>query len=183
MTQNPFTHSGALPMFALAATLVACGGSKGGAHASSGSCQAPGPTEVATAVEQYIQKATPQPRRFLFEPTGDSALPDAGRQVLQNKGPTFLFPTDPAKQATVVGQLTSAGPYPALLVLYGGTTQPDPAQAVIHLRGRFVVGAPEEKATSEGGGGANATTPAQALYFRCQDDRWQFARAEEEKLS
>ena len=108
------THSKCLPaaIVALALLLSACASaSDNGRSFGSSSCAAPGDPVTAEAVTQYLKDLTPKPQRFLVQSTGDSALPDAGREVLQNTGPTYLFPTDTAKQQTVLSMLTAKGPF------------------------------------------------------------------------
>jgi hypothetical protein len=126
---------------------------------------------TAEAVNQYLKNLTPKPQRFLVQSTGDSALPDAGREVLQNTGPTYLFPEDTAKQQTVLTMLTEKGPFPTLLVLYGGTEPAEDGRAVVHLSGRFTIG--------ENAGPA----PTRALYFECKDDKWSFSSSADQKTT
>lgn len=168
------THSKCLPaaIAALAVLLSACASaSDNGRSFGSSGCAEPGDPVIAEAVTQYLKDLTPKPQRFLIQATGDSALPDAGRQVLQATGPTYLFPEDTAKQATVLSMLVEKGPFPTLLVLYGGTEPADGGRAVVHLNGRFTTG------ETAGPG------PSKALYFECKDDRWSFASTAEQKTT
>lgn len=168
------THSKCLPaaIAALAVLLSACASaSDNGRSFGSSSCAAPGDPVTAEAVTQYLKNLTPKPQRFLVQSTGDSALPDAGREVLQNTGPTYLFPEDTAKQATVVAMLMEKGPFPTLLVLYGGTEPADGGRAVVHLSGRFTTG--------DNPGPA----PTRALYFECKDNQWSFASSADQKTT
>ena len=168
------TYSKCLPaaIAALAVLLSACASaSDNGRSFGSSSCAAPGDPVTAEAVTQYLKNLTPKPQRFLVQSTGDSALPDAGREVLQNTGPTYLFPEDTAKQATVVAMLMEKGPFPTLLVLYGGTEPADGGRAVVHLSGRFTTG--------DNPGPA----PTRALYFECKDDRWTFSSTTDQKAT
>jgi len=154
---------------ALTTLAAACGGSSAGA--SAGACAAPPDSLVAVAVREYVKKASPTPFRFLVEATGDSALPEAGRAALQDAGPMYYFPAEPAKQSAALASLDSKGSYTTLLVLYGGTQTPAQARAVITLGGRYVGGA--------GGGDA----PASAFTFDCAKGKWQLATAEGQQTS
>ncbi|HET7551208.1 MAG TPA: hypothetical protein VFK04_07945 [Gemmatimonadaceae bacterium] len=168
------THSKCLPaaIAALAVLLSACASaSDNGRSFGSSSCAAPGDPVTAEAVNQYLKDLTPKPQRFLVQSTGDSALPDAGREVLQNTGPTYLFPEDTAKQQTVLAMLTEKGPFPTLLVLYGGTEPAEGGRAVVHLGGRFTTG--------DNPGPA----PSKALYFECKDNQWSFASSADQKTT
>lgn len=135
-------------------------------------CPAPAGTEIAAAVGEYVKGIEPTPRRFVTEATGDSALPDAGREALQNAGPTYLFPSDKAQQETFLTQLKAKGTYPTLLVLYGGIRQVDKSQAIVHLSGRFVMG---QDSTGQ--------PPARAMYFDCRDGTWAFDKSSVESHS
>ena len=125
---------------------------------------------TAEAVTQYLKDLTPKPQRFLVQSTGDSALPDAGREVLQNTGPTYLFPTDTAKQQTVLDMLAAKGPFPTLLVLYGGMEPVDGGRAVVRLHGRYT--GPEAQ-----------PAPSKSVYFECKDDKWTFSSTSDQKAT
>ena len=164
-------HAKCLPaaIAALAVLLSACASaSEHGRSFGSSNCAAPGGPVTAEAVTQYLKDLTPKPQRFLVQSTGDSALPDAGREVLQSTGPTYLFPTDTAKQQTVLTMLTAKGPFPTLLILYGGTAPAEGGRAVVRLNGRY---------TGEDAGPA----PSKAVYFECKDDKWTFTSSSDQK--
>ena len=167
MTIHAKCHPAAIA--ALAVLLSACASaSENGRSFGSSRCTAPGGPVTAEAVTQYLKDLTPKPQRFLVQSTGDSALPDAGREVLQNTGPTYLFPEDTAKQQTVLTMLAEKGEFPTLLVLYGGTEPADGGRAVVRLLGRYT--------------GENAQpAPSKAIYFECKDDRWTFASTSDQK--
>jgi hypothetical protein len=154
---------------ALTTLAAACGGSSAGA--SAGACAAPPDSLVAIAVREYVQKASPTPHRFLVEATGDSALPEAGRAALQDKGPMYFFPADPSKQQAALASIDEKGSYTTLLVLYGGTQTPAKARAVVNLGGRYV------------GGGGGGDAPARAYTFDCAKGRWQLSPAEGQQTS
>lgn len=125
---------------------------------------------IAEAVTQYLEKLTPSPQRYLVQAVGDSALPDPGREVLQGKGPTYLFPSDPAKQKAVISMLIEKGPFPTLLVLYGGVQAAERGRAVVSLSGRYT-------------GETVQPAPTKAVYFDCKDDAWTFSETVELKAS
>lgn len=135
-------------------------------------CPAPADAEFGAATGAYLRNITPHPQRFLVATSGDSALPDAGRQALQETGPTFLFPPDPALQARVRAILKAKGAWPTLLVLYHGTRRAGRGSVAIRLGGRFVGGA-------EDGQGA----PSRAVWFQCNNGSWSLERVEEEHTS
>src|SRR4051812_12675451 len=84
-----------------AGALAACGPSDGSSHASrdpSLACRATMDDAVGTAVASYVKPLKPKPERFLVSAGTDSAVGDAGLVALQDKGPTYLFPGDPALQ-------------------------------------------------------------------------------------
>ena len=126
---------------------------------------------MVVAVREYLQGLQPTPRRFLVMLGSDSTLPDAGRRALQERGPMYLYPADPAQQGAARDRLSREfGSLRTLLVLYGGMTQPNDQSVVVRLSGRVV-----------GGSDDGQRTPARAMHFSCQTARWRFARAEEER--
>jgi hypothetical protein len=155
---------------ALTTLAAACGGSSAGG-ARAGACATPPDSLVAIAVREYVQKASPTPFRFLVEATGDSALPDAGRAALQDKGPMYFFPAEPDKQPAALASLDEKGSYVTLLVLYGGTQSPAKGRAVVNLGGRYV------------GGGGGGDAPTRAYTFDCAKGRWALSPAEEPKTT
>ena len=165
------THSKCLPaaIAALAVLLSACASaSENGRSFGSSRCATPGGPVIAEAVTQYLKDLTPKPQRFLVQSVGDSALPDAGREVLQSTGPTYLFPTDTAKQQAVLTMLAEKGSFPTLLVLYEGMEPADGGRAMVRLHGRYI--------------GAEAqAAPSKAVYFECKDDRWAFSSTSDQK--
>ncbi|HEX6535965.1 MAG TPA: hypothetical protein VF041_15320 [Gemmatimonadaceae bacterium] len=135
-------------------------------------CQAPNDSEFILATDAYLKDISPHPMRFLVATSGDSALPGAGRQALQDKGPTFLFPPDPAMREKVRAMLKDKGSWPTLLVLYGGTQRVDRGRAAIRFAGRFV-----------GGKEDGQSAPSRAVWLQCNDGRWAVSRTEEERSS
>ena len=142
----PLPHSRAAWCAVLVATCVACGGggpdartATAGDGKSSGPCRATLEQAVGLAVGQYIKGAKPKPERFLVSAGTDSALGDAGLTALQDKGPTYLFPGDPALQTQVRGQLHDKGDYTTLLVVRrAADKQGDTAS--VSLAGHYVGG-------------------------------------------
>jgi hypothetical protein len=166
---NNFISTRALAGLTLATALVtlaaACGGSSAGG-ARAGACAVPTDSLITVAVRDYVEKASPTPHRFLVQATGDSALPDAGRTVLQDKGPMYFFPEDPAKQPAALASLSEKGSYVTLLVLYGGMDSPSNSHAMVNLSGRYV------------GAGGGGDAPTRSYNFNCTKGEWELTPAE-----
>lgn len=138
--------------------LAACGGGgdagakddAGNNQAATGpACASSDTTPVALAVLDYITGADPFPQRFLSAVGTDSAVPDDGFKVLQDKGPTYFYSSDPKLQAQVKEKLISAGPYTSLLVVYKGKTESDGGNTVtVSLAGHYVSGEHDGKAAA-----------------------------------
>ena len=170
------------PVLALAAlALAACGGgersaSDGRAAAGGGApgcAQPPGDSAYFVATQEYLKGLTPKPRRFLSPVGTDSALPDAAFKALQDNGPSYLYPPDPAGQKKVLDRLEEVGPWTALLVSWHGVERMGESAAVIRLRGHFLLG-----------GETNAqAAPARRMRFDCEGGRWRFTRTEEERVT
>jgi len=147
---HPLTHSRAHRCsLAVAVVLAACGGGSDArpsartAQRGRGTpppCQASLDDAVGLAVTHYIKAAKPKPERFLVSAGTDSALGDAGLTALQDKGPTYLFPGDPALQTQVRGQLHEKGDYTTLLVVRRGAEKQG-GTASVSLAGHYVGGA------------------------------------------
>jgi len=95
---------------------------------------------VGAAVASYVKQVKPKPERFLVSAGTDSAVGDAGLVALQDKGPTYLFPGDPALQVQVRAQLHEKGDYTTLLVVRHGATTGDKKSATVRLAGHYVGG-------------------------------------------
>jgi len=145
---------------ALLITLGACGGGSGGGAQASANCPAMDSPEYTSAIDEYLHDLNPQPLRFLFYASGDSALPDAARSVLEEKGPTYLYPTDPADQKKQLDNLKMKGDAVTLLLLYTGidTTR---AGNTIGFAGRYL-----DKSDS------GKTSPPKSILFQCRDHQW-----------
>lgn len=156
-----------LPGALLSAALVAaCSGSGGSGEALPGTCGAAGDAEVGLAVTSFVQGVVPQPFRFLVAVSGDSSLPDPGRQALQALGSMYLFPNDSAGQQKLLGELTTRGAAPTLLVLFRGVTNGRKGHASVRLEGRF-----------EGGAEAGTKVPARDIALTCKGGAWDLAGA------
>ena len=134
-------------------------------------CRPPGDSELSVALDHYLGSVSPRPRRFLVWTGTEHDLPEAGRAILQRRGPTFLYPDDSAAQARVTQVLTRNGSDPALLLSYHGMATFD-VRAVVHLSGRFV-----------GGENHGREVPRRAAYVGCGDARWRFLRSEVEMVT
>ena len=121
---------------------LACGdGGKSatpGGRVAKGRCGVPGDSTIARAVTEFVKGVTPTPQRFLATVASDSAIPDAARAALQDRGPTYLYPPDSVNRAKIRQKLMSVGDYTALAVVYRGMSQPDATHATIRIGGHFV---------------------------------------------
>ena len=158
----------------LLASATACGGSDTPARTDTAratgvtACGASGDTVFALALDKYVTTIQPTPRRFLASFGSDSALPERAMSVLQNRGPTWLFPDDTARQRPVRDRLQSAGAYTTLLVYQYGTTNVDPTHATVRLGGRYI------------GGELEGTVAGKRLvHVRCSGGRWSADSVEE----
>jgi hypothetical protein len=164
----PLPHSRVAWYAVLVAACLACGGpgsdaktAQAGAGGSSGPCRATLEQAVGLAVSQYVKGAKPKPERFLVSAGTDSALGDAGLVALQDKGPTYLYPGDPALQTQVRGQLHEKGDYTTLLVVRRGAESKDGA-ASVSLAGHYV-----------GGESDGQHADPRSYRFACADSVWQ----------
>lgn len=140
-----------------------------------GPCADPTPALAAPAIDPYIRSVVPRPRRFLVASGTDSALPGTAEAKLQQFGPTYLFPSDPALRARQLARLDSIardyGDMPTLLVTYRGVNRAGDNRAVVRLGGFFLTGSPK------------GTMAHRAVQFVCDTARWHVVRAEEERQS
>jgi hypothetical protein len=166
MSRHAITSRAAVAttLAAAIAIIAACGG-KGGGQQSAANCPAIDGPEFATAIDSYLDGLDPVPLRFLYYTTGDSALPEGARTELEAKGPTYLFPADPALQAKQLAALKAKGAFTTLLVLYLGT-QPKGARTTLRFAGRYTDSA-----------GIDNATPVKSVTFECRDRSWQQATA------
>lgn len=155
--------------------VAACGGDAASDDDLSGNKQATiGPTctsvdttPVGLAVLDYITTANPHPQRYLSAAGTDSAVPDDGFKVLQNKGPTYFYSSDPKAQEQIKEKLASVGPYASLLVVYKGRADADNGNTVtVTLAGHYVGGEHDGKAA-----------PVRQIIVRCDSTGWRLPSA------
>ncbi|GLC27098.1 hypothetical protein [Roseisolibacter agri] len=130
----------------------------------------PGTDEALTlAVREYIKQATPKPQRFLVSVGTDSALPEAGQRALQDKGPMYLFPAQPALQQQMRTLLHDKGDYTTLLLVLRDATRRD-STATVRLDGHYV-------------GGEDDGKPAGPRVYQvsCAAGKWRLAGAAPER--
>ncbi len=127
-----------LPVLA-AGMLLACGGENGQTTAR-GNCPPLGDAAVAAATEHYVRNVEPRPHRFLVMVGTDSTLPEAARRVLQDRGPTYLYPADGGQQATLRQRLAEVGSWTTLLVVLRDVAESG-NRAEVELGGHFIEGA------------------------------------------
>lgn len=154
--------------------VAACGDGRQSARFL-GDCDAPTAALVPAAMDTYLESVRPKPRRFLIASGTDSALPAAAEGRLQRRGPTYIFPADPALRSRVLRRLDSlAEPYgdvPTLLVTYRGVQHAGEDRAVVRLGGYFL------------GGSNDGAVAHRTVQFVCDTARWNVVRAEEERQS
>lgn len=150
------------------------GGSAAAARGGRACARPPGDSAYFVATQEYLKGLQPKPRRFLSPVGTDSELPPAAFKAIQDAGPSYLYPRDPAGQKAVLTRLQDVGPWTALLLSWHGVERVGDTAAFIRLRGHFLI--------DEGGGQARAA-PARRIRFDCTADRWRFTRTEEERVS
>jgi hypothetical protein len=169
------------PLPLLVATLTACGGGGGkdsaalasgktaAAAAEGPACTSRDTTAVGQAVLEYITTASPHPQRYLTAAGTDSAVPDDGFKVLQNKGPTYFYSSDPKAQQQIKDKLASVGPYASLLVVYRGKDEAENGNLVtVRLGGHYVGGEHDGKAATE-----------RRIDVRCGEKGWKVMNPQE----
>lgn len=158
--------------------LAACGGGTTADRAKAAEATvAAGPTCVSTdttpvglAVLDFITKAEPLPKRFLSAAGTDSAVPDDGFKVLQDKGPTYFYSSDTVAQRKIREKLEEVGPYPSMLVVFRGKTEADQGKTVtVRLGGHYV-----------GGDDNGKVSPTRSFEVRCDTAGWKLAASKTE---
>ncbi len=151
--------------------LSACGGGgdRPSAEAKDGpalsSCAASDTTAVMVAVREYISTASPTPQRYLSAAGTDSAVPEDGFKVLQDKGPTYFYGGDSVAQRKIREKLASVGPYASLLVLFKGKSEAADGNSVtITLGGQYIGGEHEGKRAA-----------AKTFGVACDSTHWKIA--------
>lgn len=137
-----------IPFAVVATSLAAACGGDGSSRKDVAGDQPTGPTcasvdttPVGLAVREYITTLTPTPQRYLSAAGTDSAVPEDGFRVLQDKGPTYFYSSDAKAQQQIKEKLASVGPYASLLVVYKGKTEADSGNTVtVSLAGHYVGG-------------------------------------------
>lgn len=129
---------------------------------------------VNVAVAEFIRRADPVPQRYLSAVgPGTTPMPESGFRALKDKGPTYLYPTDPAGQATVKAKLADVGPYTSLLVTFGGTTiAAEGNEATVRVGGSYV-----------GGKHDGRVAAGRSVRLRCEGSTWKVASADEERAA
>jgi hypothetical protein len=173
MTTRPYACNGSIGLTVLFAaaivTAAACGGASKDLAEQASNNQAAGPgctssdtTPVGLAVLDYIKAAMPTPQRYLTAAGTDSAVPDEGFKVLQDKGPTYFYSSDPKAQQQIKDKLASVGPYASLLVVYRGKADADNGNLVtVKLGGHYVGGEHDGKAGAE-----------RSIQVKCDSTGW-----------
>lgn len=158
--------------------LAACGGGEAADRAKAADAKvAAGPTCVSTdttpvglAVLDFIMKAEPLPKRFLSAAGTDSAVPEDGFKVLQDKGPTYFYSSDTIAQRKIREKLEEVGPYPSMLVVFRGKTETDNGNTVtVRLGGHYV-----------GGDDNGKLSPTKSYDVRCDTTGWKVAASKTE---
>ena len=132
-------------------------------------CRGGDTATLQLAVAEYVKQATPKPERFLTAVGTDSALPDPGVRVLQDKGPLYYFPGDPAQQASVRAQLHDKGDYTTLLVVPRGSRLSE-RSATVRLGGHYVGGAEDGRTAGD-----------RSYSFSCDTTGWRMTKAAPEQ--
>ena len=127
-------------------------------------------TALALAVRDFITKAAPSAQRYLNAVGTDSALPEDGLKVLQDKGPTYFYSSDSSAQRQIREKLATDGPWATLLVVYRGQSATDGGTGVdVRLGGHYVGGEHDGK-----------VHPTKRYGFRCDSTGWTIASSAEE---
>ncbi|HYW32157.1 MAG TPA: hypothetical protein VE869_11665 [Gemmatimonas sp.] len=133
-------------------------------------CSKSDTTPLSLAVRDYITRAMPSAQRFLSAMGTDSALPDDGFRVLQDKGPTYFYSSDTTAQRKIREKLAEVGPFGSLLVVYRGqTAAPDGQTVDVRLGGHYVGGQHDGKQLA-----------GKRFSIRCDSTGWRIASSAEE---
>jgi len=129
------------------------------------SCVSRDTTPVSLAVRDFIKTASPTAQRYLSAAGTDSAVPEDGFKVLQDKGPTYFYGGDDAAKAKIREKLASVGPYASLLVVFRGKTEAENGNRVtVRLGGHYIGGEHEGK-----------VAPGKAYEVQCDTTGWKIA--------
>lgn len=158
--------------------LAACGGGASADRAKAAeatvaagpSCVSTDTTPVGLAVLDFITKAEPLPKRFLSAAGTDSAVPEDGFKVLQDKGPTYFYSSDTVAQRKIREKLEEVGPYPSMLVVFRGKSEAEQGKTVtVRLGGHYV-----------GGDDNGKVTPNRSYDVRCDTTGWKVVASKTE---
>ena len=158
--------------------LAACSGDESAERAKAAealaaagpSCVSTDSTPVGLAILDFITKAEPLPKRFLSAAGTDSAVPDDGFRVLQDKGPTYFYSSDTVAQRKIREKLEEVGPYPSMLVVFRGKSDADNGNTVtVRLGGHYV-----------GGDDNGKLSPTRSFEVRCDTTGWKVASSKAE---
>lgn len=161
----------AVPAVVVAAVLMltACSGGEGKKTNAEVACRQSKDSATWRAVVAYTKSAQPYAQRFLSAAAGDSALPEVGVEALQDRGPTWLFPSDSAGRTKVRDRLND-GVANTMLVFWHGIQQEGDTAVTIRLNGRYV-----------GGEHEGTVAPSKVYRFKCPDDKWVLTDSTEAK--
>lgn len=147
---------------------LACGGGEGtpsdessNMQAAQEDCAAADTTPVMLATLDYINSADPRPQRFLSAAGTDSAMPDDGFKILQDKGPSFFYAGSEAALKKLRDKLDFDGPFPSMLVVLKDQQTADDGTVQITLAGHYIAG------TLHG-----TASPPRTYTYRCADGKW-----------
>ena len=145
-------------------------GKEQAASATGPSCTNADTTPVSLAVRDFVTKADPAPQRYLSAAGTDSAVPEDGFKVLQDKGPTYYYSSDSVAQRKIREKLADVGPFASMLVVYKGQTATEGGRAIdVRLGGHYVGGALDGK-----------TSTTKRYSIRCDSTGWRIASTSEE---
>lgn len=159
----------------LACILGACGGQSGDQRdatnksnkqaAAGPSCTSIDTTAVGLAVRDFITVTQPLAKRYLSAVGTDSAVPEDGFAVLQEKGPTYFYSSDTVAQRKIREKLEEVGPYPSMLVVFRGKTETnDGSRVTVRLGGHYV-----------GGDDNGKVAPNRSYEMACDSIGWKIA--------
>lgn len=159
--------------------LAACGDAARGKDATDAgnkqagagpSCASIDTTPVGLAVRDFITVTQPTAKRYLSAAGTDSAVPDDGFKVLQDKGPTYFYSSDTVAQRKIREKLEEVGPYPSMLVVFRGKTETNDGNTVtVRLGGHFV-----------GGDDNGKVAPNRSYEVTCDTTGWKIASSKTE---
>ncbi len=124
-------------------------------------CAEPGDSVLYKSVAAYVRQLEPRPVRFVMAPSGTEALPSAARAAMQQIGPTFMWPSDPARQQEMRAMLKERGQFTTMLLSFKGMERTNRDEVVVRFGGRYI-------GTDMDGREA----PLGVVYFACERAQW-----------